>query len=268
MTATLAPLRSAADSPTKHCTDPDCDRPLRARGLCVMHWRRKYGKRPKVLIPCAACGTEIEKYADTVRRSVCSTNCRRFLQFGNWPACTIPDTHPVLSTRIPDGHPARRSPRSYSPVYQPEQRDCDWCGSTYTAYRCDTRFCTSKCKSASSAMRYRARQHDAAGTFTFAEVMHLYLAFGKCCAYCRQSIEGLPEPEHVVPLSRGGSNSITNILPSCALCNSDKRDLLLHEWALDRERRHLPPRITEWRRGDPLYVHLAIVQEHEREHAA
>jgi 5-methylcytosine-specific restriction endonuclease McrA len=210
------------------------------------------------------CGTETEKDADTARRSVCSALCRRFLQFGDWPACAIPDTHPIVSTRIPDGHPARRTPRPYLPVFQPAQRPCGWCGEEFTAYRTDARFCRTRCKNAAKARMYRARQHNAPGTFTLAEVMHIYLAFGKTCAYCRQPIDGLPEPEHVVPLSRGGSNSITNILPSCSPCNSDKRDLFLHEWAQDRERRNLPPRITQWERGDPLYQHLTIVQEHER----
>lgn len=29
------------DSPVKLCTEGGCDRPLRAKGLCSMHWRRK-----------------------------------------------------------------------------------------------------------------------------------------------------------------------------------------------------------------------------------
>jgi hypothetical protein len=251
----------------QRCTEEGCERPVLAKGLCGMDWGRRHGKRAKAMVPCTVCGTETEKVVDTRRRSVCSPECRRFLRFGYWPICAVPDTHPVLSTRIPDGHPVRRLPRLYAPVFQPEPRDCDWCGSTYTAHRLDARFCSRKCKGASSAMRYRARQHNAPGSYTYTEVMHLYLAFGKCCAYCRLPIDGLPEPDHVVPLSRGGSNSISNILPSCSMCNSDKRDLLLHEWALDRQRRHLPPRITTWRRGDPLYTHLAIIQDHERAHS-
>lgn len=37
---------------------------------------------------------------------------------------------------------------------------------------------------------------------------------------------------------RGGENHIGNLLPSCASCNSDKRDLLLDEWAIE----HYQPR--------------------------
>lgn len=33
-------LFHGSDSPIKLCTDPDCLRPMRARGLCSMHWKR------------------------------------------------------------------------------------------------------------------------------------------------------------------------------------------------------------------------------------
>ena len=82
--------------------------------------------------------------------------------------------------------------------------------------------------------------------------MHYKRAGYRRCAYCDQRVEGQPDPDHVVPLSRGGSNSITNILPSCRACNSDKRDLLLAEWRMDRQRRCLPARRT-----DPAqWIHL------------
>lgn len=62
------------------------------------------------------------------------------------------------------------------------------------------------------------------------------------------------EPDHVIPLSRGGSNSITNVVPACKPCNSGKRDLLLSEWYADRARRGL-----EARSLDPRVRHLTSV---------
>lgn len=41
------------------------------------------------------------------------------------------------------------------------------------------------------------------------------------CAYCGQEGEGLT-PDHVVPLSRGGANSLSNIVPACGPCNLKK----------------------------------------------
>jgi len=86
--------------------------------------------------------------------------------------------------------------------------------------------------------------------------MRLFLAFDRCCAYCEQPVIGQPDPDHVVPLSRRGANSITNILPSCRACNSDKRDLLLAEWNADRARRGKPPVRTSWSFNDPRFRHL------------
>jgi 5-methylcytosine-specific restriction endonuclease McrA len=69
--------------------------------------------------------------------------------------------------------------------------------------------------------RRRARQKGATGAFTREEWTELKAQYGGRCAYC-----GLPTSrltvDHVVPLSRGGSNYITNIRPACKPCNSRK----------------------------------------------
>jgi 5-methylcytosine-specific restriction endonuclease McrA len=135
-----------------------------------------------------------------------------------------------------------------------EQRECAWCGDAFAATRRDMVNCTRACKVKASKSRRRGRQYGSTSHFTWAEFMRLFIKLDRCCAYCEQRIEGQPEPDHVVPLSRGGSNSITNILPSCSACNSDKRDLLLHDWAVDRERRGLPPRTTSV--NNPSWRHL------------
>lgn len=53
----------------------------------------------------------------------------------------------------------------------------------------------------------------------------------KECYYCKNEI--LPDDrtiEHLIPLSRGGLHTATNIVMSCFTCNSSKRDLLEHEF--------------------------------------
>ena len=242
----------------KRCTLEGCQRPHLAKGRCGMHWAHEYGTRAKVTVPCSVCETETQKEADSKRRPVCSNTCRAYLEHGVWPRCDIPKRHAARGYVAPEQRPR----------CEPTPRPCLWCGTDFATNRSRALYCTETCSIRAKRVRRRGREHNAGGTYTWAEVIHLFLAFDRCCAYCREEIDGQPEPDHVVALSRGGSNSITNILPSCSLCNSDKRDLLLHEWALDRERRHLPPRITEWQRGDPLYTHLSIIQNHERAHAA
>ena len=50
---------------------------------------------------------------------------------------------------------------------------------------------------------------------------------GKCCAYCQRPADTV---EHVVPLSRGGSNHEGNLVPACRSCNASKGDRLIVEW--------------------------------------
>lgn len=89
--------------------------------------------------------------------------------------------------------------------------------------------------------------------------MRMAKRFGYCCAYCGSHPDRL-DPDHVLALVRGGPNVISNLLPSCLQCNSDKRDLTLTEWDADRLRRGLRPRRTTWAPEDPRYRHLLPFQ--------
>lgn len=52
------------------------------------------------------------------------------------------------------------------------------------------------------------------------------------CVYCNaQAIEHL---DHVVPLARGGSNSVGNLVGACGICNMSKGKKLLIEWKRDK----------------------------------
>lgn len=48
---------------------------------------------------------------------------------------------------------------------------------------------------------------------------------GGKCHYCGESV-GIDKliPDHVIPLSKGGPNSIDNIVASCRFCNQSKHD--------------------------------------------
>lgn len=53
-------------------------------------------------------------------------------------------------------------------------------------------------------------------------------AKGCVCTYCGS--DSSITVDHVVPLSKGGTNEIDNLTPACKPCNSSKRDRLLGEW--------------------------------------
>jgi 5-methylcytosine-specific restriction endonuclease McrA len=218
-----------------------------------MHWKREYGKRTVYLVTCLACDI---KFGSTRRDGkYCSDECKGNA-YRRRTMCELPRDHAVRIliehrfTRLPAGHPV---------VMLMLSRECAWCGATFTATRASQTNCSQHCKRKAMRYRRRGREHGSTSHFTWGEFMRLFIAAGRRCAYCDMEIAGQPDPDHVVPLSRGGSNSITNILPSCRACNSDKRDLLLDEWKADRERRLLSPRTTAWERSDPLVKHLTSI---------
>lgn len=52
---------------------------------------------------------------------------------------------------------------------------------------------------------------------------------GFYCFYCKKEIDD-PEPEHKIPLTRGGVMSQENIVPSCHSCNCRKNDRTVDEY--------------------------------------
>lgn len=52
------------------------------------------------------------------------------------------------------------------------------------------------------------------------------------CAYCNREIlnDGMLHMEHITPISKGGNNTITNIIPVCKYCNRSKAHDNFIEW--------------------------------------
>jgi len=70
------------------------------------------------------------------------------------------------------------------------------------------------------SQNYRARRYAATGSFTPGEWLDLVALNGGQCAYCGSADQ--LEADHRIPLARGGSNSIENIIPACRSCNAQK----------------------------------------------
>lgn len=69
--------------------------------------------------------------------------------------------------------------------------------------------------------RYRSRLLNAKGSFTDREWEDRKIQFRNRCAYCGKKSKRLT-PDHYVPLSKGGTNFIENIVPACPQCNRSK----------------------------------------------
>ena len=69
----------------------------------------------------------------------------------------------------------------------------------------------------------RQRLAGACGRHTFQEWEELRDKYDHTCLACRRKeLEIILTQDHIVPLSKGGSNDITNIQPLCKSCNSKK----------------------------------------------
>lgn len=81
--------------------------------------------------------------------------------------------------------------------------------------------------------RRRALRIGASGSHTASEWLDLCRLYNWRCAYCNRGDCRL-EKDHKIPLSRGGSDSITNIAPACISCNRKKRASTVDEFLAAR----------------------------------
>ena len=60
--------------------------------------------------------------------------------------------------------------------------------------------------------------------------------FNNQCAYCGIIFNNIKEIEieHVIPISKKGSHSVNNIVPSCKKCNASKKAQLINEWYVNQ----------------------------------
>ena len=77
-------------------------------------------------------------------------------------------------------------------------------------------------KAAVQRNRNRAMRRKSEGHYTAAEFKALCEEYGNVCLRCGDKDAPLT-PDHVIPLSLGGSNWISNIQPLCRRCNSRKK---------------------------------------------
>lgn len=239
------------------CAAADCDRVVIARGLCKMHWKRLYASPPKVhQTECAGCGVTVARQRPTRFTFVfCSELCRHWIQWGAWSR-ELPKTHPAR----PQHERVAKPPMIRVPKVRSHAFECEWCGASSASHQSIARFCSETCGKRSSRARRRARVHGAIGTYTWTEIVRLWLTFDRSCAYCLRPTPLIDiQAEHVQPISKGGANNLTNLLVSCALCNSDKSDHSLTDWAASRTKRGLPPVRTTWHPTDPRFIHLSFV---------
>ena len=75
----------------------------------------------------------------------------------------------------------------------------------------------------------KAQKKAVGGSYTPQQIQEQLKRQKARCHYCKVKLEKY-HVDHVIPLARGGSNDIHNIVLACPTCNMHKHDKLLHEW--------------------------------------
>jgi 5-methylcytosine-specific restriction endonuclease McrA len=78
--------------------------------------------------------------------------------------------------------------------------------------------------------RRRARERAAGGSYTVQQLQQQVERQKARCYYCKVKLGKVYHADHIVPLARGGTNDISNIVLACPTCNLRKGAKLPHEW--------------------------------------
>lgn len=54
--------------------------------------------------------------------------------------------------------------------------------------------------------------------------------YGFHCAYCTIDCSDFPTIDHVLPLCKGGGNTLNNLVIACLKCNQEKRNKSIEEF--------------------------------------
>jgi 5-methylcytosine-specific restriction endonuclease McrA len=102
--------------------------------------------------------------------------------------------------------------------------------------------------------RRRAKQAAAKiNDFTYAQWQEIKQVWRYRCAYCGKKTAILTR-DHIIPLSKGGNHTVSNIVPACGSCNSRKHTgpplktiqpllLTIATSRETREKKHYPPTV-------------------------
>src|SRR3990167_7229750 len=192
----------------KVCTAPECETIALARGLCPKHYQREYrAANPERMRAHwrAYRASHLEERHALERRWYAANRDRKRTAAAAYRRSHLEHVRSVQRSR-------------YS-------RDTERVRNLKAA----SRHRTAEQVRGRNELR-RARSAGAVGSHSIAEWLEKVALFAGRCAYCGREDRTLTR-DHRIPLVRGGSHNIENIVPACGSCNSRKHDRMEFEFA-------------------------------------
>lgn len=226
-------------SPDATCTADQCKRPWLARGLCKLHYDRKYGKphgEPQVRKPCAVdkCDGMSKAYG------YCDKHARRLKLYGDplgtppeyvpyacgVDGCTAPSyaldlcgSHYWIQTKY--GDPLAVPQRNKKKHAERPPMQCVTCGEWFNPGTSHLRkYCSRACRPKRKTNTYAGRE----------TVLRMASRDGWACMLCGGEIDSSyyhPHPlsgsvDHILPTSKGGTDEPDNTQLAHLRCNISK----------------------------------------------
>ena len=182
-----------------------------SRRFCTMEC---FFESKRIIRKCPQCGIERKHQKNSDRKDFCSLTC-----WSTFRRKRVTYTCKICNKEI-EGHPSK--PRktcskicSYEYRRLPEEEYKKRRLENVRKYRKNNRDKTTIWK-----QNRRSRELGAKGSFTEKEWVDLKTSYNNLCAFCKLDVK--LTVDHIIPLCKGGSNSIDNIQPLCMPCNSKK----------------------------------------------
>lgn len=83
--------------------------------------------------------------------------------------------------------------------------------------------------------RVRINNIEVKGRITSEQWYEVFNFFNNSCAYSEEELTNNKTLDHIIPLSKGGTNEIWNVIPCSRSCNSSKQDKEFLEWYEQQE---------------------------------
>jgi 5-methylcytosine-specific restriction endonuclease McrA len=233
----------STDAPIKKgCSVDGCESKHFGIGFCLKHWKRfkKHGNtdgpQPR---PCINCGESFTPPNKQPHAKSCSQKCRNDLEYAKRksaePSKACKGCGALFNPLLPKTvFCSRECGAAHTVIVRTKEKACTDCGKSFstnarhsTCPDCSYQRMLTRVHARNKIRRYLRRGADGP-THTAKDWISLLARFRGMCAYC--GIKKAAHKDHVIPISRGGRDSIGNILPACSPCNLTKGGRLITEW--------------------------------------